>query len=233
MSRKVFTAGEVLAAADVNSFLMDQTVMSFAGTAARGSAIPSPVEGMVSYLEDSNIFQYYNGSWTSSRYFEKVQINTTRTDEKLTISGPGGAETVAQLNISEASATSRPYISFARAGGVVASITGTNSAIAYNTTSDYRLKENVAGIKNALDKIDTLNPIEFNFIVEPDQKVDGFLAHELQEVIPYAVHGSKDETNENGEPVYQGVDYSKVVPLMVAAIQELTARVEALEANSK
>jgi hypothetical protein len=233
MPRKVFTAGEVLAAADVNEFLMDQAVQSFAGTAARGSAIPSPVEGMVSYLEDSNTFQYYNGSWTSSRYFEKVQINTTRTDEKLTVEGPGGAETVARLNITEATANSRPYISFARAGGVVASITGTNSAIAYNTTSDYRLKENVAGIKNALDKIDTLNPIEFNFIVEPDQKVDGFLAHELQEVIPYAVHGSKDETNDNGEPVYQGVDYSKVVPLMVAAIQELTARVEALEANSK
>jgi hypothetical protein len=234
MPRKVFTAGEVLAAADVNEFLMDQSVMSFAGTAARGSAIGTAVEGMVSYLEDSNTFQYYNGTaWTASQYFDKVQINTTRTDEKLTISGPGGAETVAQLNISEATATSRPYISFARAGGVVASITGTNSAIAYNTTSDYRLKENVAGIKNALDKIDSLNPIEFNFIVEPQQKVDGFLAHELQEVIPYAVHGSKDETNEKGEPVYQGVDYSKVVPLMVAAIQELTARVEALEANSK
>jgi hypothetical protein len=62
MSRKVFTAGEVLAAADVNSFLMDQTVMSFAGTAARGSAIPSPVEGMNTYLEDSNDYESYDGS---------------------------------------------------------------------------------------------------------------------------------------------------------------------------
>jgi hypothetical protein len=62
MSRKVFTAGEVLAAADVNNFLMDQTVMSFAGTAARGSAIPSPVEGMVTYLEDSNDIQVNTGS---------------------------------------------------------------------------------------------------------------------------------------------------------------------------
>jgi hypothetical protein len=67
MSRKVFTAGEVLAAADVNSFLMDQTVMSFAGTAARGSAIPSPVEGMVSYLEDTNVMSLYDGSaWRTS-----------------------------------------------------------------------------------------------------------------------------------------------------------------------
>jgi hypothetical protein len=67
MSRKVFTAGEVLAAADVNSFLMDQTVMSFAGTAARGSAIPSPVEGMYTHLEDTDSLQFWNGSaWTTA-----------------------------------------------------------------------------------------------------------------------------------------------------------------------
>jgi hypothetical protein len=67
MSRKVFTAGEVLAAADVNSFLMDQTVMSFAGTAARGSAIPSPVEGMYTHLEDRDRLEFYNGSsWLAS-----------------------------------------------------------------------------------------------------------------------------------------------------------------------
>ena len=66
MPRKVFTAGEVLAAADVNSFLMDQTVMSFAGTAARGSAIGTATEGMVTYLEDSDSLQFWNGStWGS------------------------------------------------------------------------------------------------------------------------------------------------------------------------
>jgi hypothetical protein len=62
MPRKVFTAGEVLAAADVNSFLMDQSVMTFAGTAARGSSIGTAVEGMVTYLEDSNAYQFWNGS---------------------------------------------------------------------------------------------------------------------------------------------------------------------------
>jgi hypothetical protein len=66
MSRKVFTADEVLTAEDVNSFLMDQTVMSFAGTAARGSAIPIPVEGMVTYLEDTNDLQVNTGSAYSS-----------------------------------------------------------------------------------------------------------------------------------------------------------------------
>jgi len=62
MPRKVFTAGEVLAAADVNSFLMDQTVMSFAGTAARGSAIGTATEGMTTYLEDSNSYESYSGA---------------------------------------------------------------------------------------------------------------------------------------------------------------------------
>jgi hypothetical protein len=76
MSRKVFTAGEVLAAADVNNFLMDQTVMSFAGTAARGSAIPSPTEGMITYLEDIDDLRTYNGSsWVSP--FGITHINTT------------------------------------------------------------------------------------------------------------------------------------------------------------
>jgi hypothetical protein len=62
MPRKVFTSGEVLSASDVNEFLMDQMVQTFAGTAARGSAIPSPTEGMVTYLGDSKTFEYWNGT---------------------------------------------------------------------------------------------------------------------------------------------------------------------------
>jgi hypothetical protein len=62
MPRKVFDAGEVLSATDVNSFLMDQMVQTFAGTAARGSAIPTPSEGMLTYLADTNTFEFYNGT---------------------------------------------------------------------------------------------------------------------------------------------------------------------------
>jgi hypothetical protein len=62
MPRKVFDAGEVLSATDVNNSLMNQMVMTFAGTAARGSAIASPTEGMLTYLADSNTFEYYNGT---------------------------------------------------------------------------------------------------------------------------------------------------------------------------
>jgi hypothetical protein len=62
MPRKVFTAGEVLSASDVNEFLQDQMVMTFAGTAARGSAIGTATEGMLTYLADSNTFEYWNGT---------------------------------------------------------------------------------------------------------------------------------------------------------------------------
>jgi hypothetical protein len=62
MPRKVFTAGEVLAASDVNSYLMNQMVMTFAGSAARGSAIASPTEGMLTYLADTDAFEFYNGT---------------------------------------------------------------------------------------------------------------------------------------------------------------------------
>jgi hypothetical protein len=75
MSRKVFTAGEVLAAADVNNFLMDQTVMSFAGTAARGSAIPTPVEGMYTHLEDTDDLQFWNGSAWRTQLGMKRLVN--------------------------------------------------------------------------------------------------------------------------------------------------------------
>jgi len=84
MPRKVFTAGEVLAAADVNEFLMDQAVMTFAGTAARGSAIPTPTEGMVTFLADTDTFEFWNGTAYASL------APATPTLEFLVIGGGGG-----------------------------------------------------------------------------------------------------------------------------------------------
>jgi len=80
MPRKVFTAGSVLTASDVNTFLMDQSVMTFAGTAARGSAIGTAVEGMLTWLEDSNKYQYYNGS----SWADLITVATTPTNATVT-----------------------------------------------------------------------------------------------------------------------------------------------------
>ena len=117
------------------------------------------------------------------------------------------------------------------ANAQVGSITMTNSATAYNTTSDYRSKENVVEMTGSVDRVKQLKPSRFNFISESDSKiVDGFLAHEVSSVVPEAIHGEKDAVDDEGNPIYQGIDQSKIVPLLVGAIKELTARIEALEA---
>jgi hypothetical protein len=112
----------------------------------------------------------------------------------------------------------------------VGSISLTNSATAFNTSSDYRLKENVIDMTGAVDRVKQLKPKRFNFTVDPGITVDGFLAHEAQAIVPESVTGTKDEVDNNGNAVYQGIDQAKLVPLLVGAIKELTARIEALEA---
>jgi hypothetical protein len=114
---------------------------------------------------------------------------------------------------------------------VVGSVSTNGSSVSYNTSSDYRLKENVTDITGATDRLKQLNPVRFNFIADADTTVDGFLAHEVQDVVPEAITGSKDAVDADGNPVYQGIDQSKLVPLLVATIQELEARIAALEAE--
>jgi hypothetical protein len=110
-------------------------------------------------------------------------------------------------------------------------ITSTGSATAYNTSSDYRLKENVVAMSGATDRLKQLKPSRFNFIADADTTVDGFLAHEVQNIVPEAITGTKDAVDADGNPDYQGIDQSKLVPLLVATIQELDARLTALENN--
>ena len=81
----------------------------------------------------------------------------------------------------------------------------------------------------ALDRVDQLKPSRFNFIADADTTVDGFLAHEVANVIPEAITGEKDAVDEEGNPIYQGIDQSKLVPLLVGAIQELKAEIEQLK----
>ena len=98
----------------------------------------------------------------------------------------------------------------------------------YGASSDYRLKENEEIISDGIERIKKLKPYRFNFITAPDQTMDGFFAHELAEHIPEAVSGEKDAM-DGDEIKPQNVDYGKVTPLLVKAVQELIAKVEALE----
>ena len=118
-------------------------------------------------------------------------------------------------------------------GSLVGSISLTSTSTAYNTASDYRLKENVTPITNAITRTKLLKPCNFTWIQNPEvPAVDGFLAHELAEVIPSATVGEKDAVDSEGKPKYQGIDQAKIVPLLTAALQEAIARIEALEAKN-
>jgi len=99
----------------------------------------------------------------------------------------------------------------------------------YVTSSDYRLKENVEYDWDATTRLKQLKPARFNFIADADTTVDGFLAHEVSSIVPEAIHGEKDAVDDEGNPKYQGIDQSKLVPLLVKTIQELEARITALE----
>jgi hypothetical protein len=113
----------------------------------------------------------------------------------------------------------------------VGTITTNGTATAYNTSSDYRLKENIVPLANAVTRVKQLAPKNFTWKSNPGLgTVEGFIAHELQAVVPEAVFGEKDGLDQNGNPKYQGVDSSVLVALLTAALQEAITRIEALEA---
>ena len=155
---------------------------------------------------------------------------------------------------------------FFNPNGQVGSIDVSGSSTSYSSSSDYRLKENVTLITDAISRLNQLKPSRFNFIADADRTVDGFIAHEVQDIIPEAICGEKDAMkdeeyevtprveevlDEEGNviteaveavmetrsvPDYQGIDQSKIVPLLTAAIQEqqtiiedLKSRIETLE----
>ena len=122
------------------------------------------------------------------------------------------------------------YRSDGSQGASVGRINLTTTSTAYATSSDYRLKENAVGITSAITRLKTLKPYRFNFINDPTKTVDGFFAHEVT-AVPEAITGTKDEVDSDNNPVYQGIDQSKLVPLLTAALQEAVAKIETLEAK--
>jgi len=149
-------------------------------------------------------------------------INTT--NAKIFASKNGDVAGIFNRNTSTGNVVLWRYAN-TQVGSVVVNLSST----IYLTSSDYRLKKNIVEMTGALDRVNQLKPKRFNFIADENTTVDGFLAHEVQDIVPEAIHGTKDEIDEEGNPVYQGIDQSKLVPLLVGAIQELQKRIEILE----
>ena len=116
-------------------------------------------------------------------------------------------------------------ITFNNGNGQVGYIATSGSSTTYSTSSDYRLKENVNYEFDALSRVAQLKPARFNFITDADTTVDGFIAHEVSDIVPEAITGEKD-----GEQM-QGIDQSKLVPLLTKAIQEQQEQIEALQSE--
>jgi hypothetical protein len=251
-------------------------------------AITSNVAGSSIILVDGKIyFKTATTSGTAQTTSTRMFINTdgnvgigtdSPTQAKLVSSYNGTVNNgMAIINTNTGTLVQNLMI-FKRGTTEVGSITSNNTTTTYVTSSDYRLKENVVSMTGALDRVSQLKPSRFNFIADADKTVDGFLAHEVQQIVPEAIIGEKDamqdeeyelspavyedvlhpaieeELDEDGNiiteakeewtenvlkteavkdtrqvPKYQGIDQSKLVPLLVGAIQELKAEIDDLK----
>lgn len=163
-----------------------------------------------------------------------VLIGTTGSPDGTTNYGAGfiaQSNERKQLRLASNTTGGLDLAQFYNPNGKVGSILTNGSATSFVTSSDYRLKENVVEMTGALDRVDALKPSRFNFIADPEKTVDGFLAHEVQDIVPEAVTGEKDAVDEEGNPIYQGIDQSKLTPLLTAALKEAHALIKSLEAR--
>jgi hypothetical protein len=148
--------------------------------------------------------------------------------------GPSGEVLVSRVSANvlylNRRTTTGPIVEFAYDGTIRGSISTNGTTTAYNTSSDYRLKENVQPMQDALAVIAQLNPVTYTWKADGSDG-QGFIAHELQAVVPDCVTGEKDAVDAEGNPQYQGVDTSFLVATLVKAVQELSAKVASLEAQ--
>jgi hypothetical protein len=133
--------------------------------------------------------------------------------------------------ISTSGTATANMLRFFNGNGNVGSISTSGSLTAYNVTSDRRLKENINPLIGGLNTIIALKPSEYNYITDPSTKIEGFIADELQAVVPHAVTGEPNAVDEEGKPIYQAVDASFLIPHLVSAIQELKAEIDQLKGN--
>jgi hypothetical protein len=164
----------------------------------------------------------------------KVRIVGVSSNYSLFISGYGNSIGYG-IGLQPATTNADPLVFFNSSGTLVGNISTSSSNTTYTTTSDYRLKENIAPMTGALAKVALLKPCTYTWKVDGSDG-QGFIAHELQEVVPDAVKGEKDAVSEDGSIKPQGIDTSFLVATLTAAIQEqqalindLTTRLTALE----
>ena len=200
--------GQAVANADAPSY------MSF-GTSGDGSSTPTERMSITSggnvliggFAANGSVSPILNGFGFTPSGTGTVVCNFSDTNEMIVLNQRDGQGTT--------------QFEFRNGNVERGRIEWTTSGTTYNTISDYRLKENITNLTGSLAKINQLEPKVFNFISDPDDPKIGFIAHEVQDIVPQAVTGVRDDIREDGTPKYQGLDHSMLVPLLVGAIKEL------------
>ena len=208
------------------------------------------------YSQASGVHAWFTAvSGTAGNAISFTQAMTLRADGALlvgctTAPNPGAATTVSGFSLNgdgnnayisakldnsscgyfRRDGTDGVVLNFYKANNSAGTISVTPTVCTFNSVSDYRLKEAVKPITNGLTRVNALKPASYKWKLNGSDG-EGFLAHELSEVVPIAVTGEKDAVNADGSIDAQAIDMSRIVPILVAAIQELTARVQTLEAR--
>ena len=184
---------------------------------SNGNVMVGDAAGFTSNTAKFDIFFAGGGSGQPTyvtRFFQNTDSqNTDHACIQLRHAAATGSQTAVMIDFKNASGSSHGSIKMAA------------SSVSFNTTSDYRLKENEVTISDAISKVKQLKPYTFNFKADSNTTIDGFFAHEAQEVIPYAVTGEKDAEE------MQSMDYGKLTPLLTAALQEAISEIETLKAE--
>mgnify|MGYP001163519388 CR=1 FL=1 len=190
--------------------------------------------GEISYYHDGDTMRFHTSAAEQARIVSggllvgRTLSSNGAEQSGLVLSGSGF------IYSSRSGTSEQDHIQFINNSSVTAtnvgSISTNGSATAYNTSSDYRLKEDVIDMQDSIERVKALKPVNFAWKLD-GTRVDGFLAHEAQEVVPAAVTGTKDAVDEDGQPDYQGIDQSKLVPILTKALQEALTKIESLEAR--
>jgi hypothetical protein len=212
-------AGDLITTGGLN------TVVGFNADVLAAGDLNSMVLGNGAVGAGSNTITFGNAAITGFRFGTAA----------LALPNPGingfFSATTASMQLGHTSATTAStFLGFIRAGVQGGSVAGDGAGgTNYNTTSDYRLKTDILPLSGNLERLAALKPCSF---LMNEVRSEGFIAHELQAVVPRAVTGAKDAVDEDGNAVYQSLDQSRLVPLLTAACQELAAQAAAATARA-
>ena len=227
---------------DANSFYLGSNFTStgsnFIGTGKHAQRLffnNASGNGYLSYSNTSSAGTAGNAiTWAERLRIDssgRVGIGTTSMAGRFEVHTTANTQVPMQINDTNNTSTHTHRISFRTGNTEAGKITADRDDVLYVTTSDYRVKENISELAGAIARVKQLNPLRFSWKTAASNAAtrDGFLAHEAQTVVPEAVSGTHNEVDDDGNAVMQGIDQSKLVPLLTAALKEAIAKIETLE----